>query len=1035
MEAGSQVRLKFDPGRQGTYTGKTRERAGRLLLQVRFPDGLIYVPEDQLEIISESVEDPLELLEKGKLSRATDLRRTLSHVRLSGRLANLIYSMEITNTDFYAYQFKPVLKILNSPGNGLLIADEVGLGKTIEAGLIWTELMSRFDLRRLMVLCPAMLREKWWFELKNRFGIKAQILDASQTFSMLKTVESEGALGQFAIICSMQGLRPWQGWNDDENPNSAPASLLARYLSDHENEIPLIDLLIIDEAHYLRNPESKTAVLGRLLRNVSDYTIFLSATPVHLRSSDLFQLLNLLDEDTFNHISTFGSILEANAPLLVAREAVLKNKLTQNDFLKLLMFAKQHPLLQENRQLNSLINTPPSNDDLTDPKFRSKVASQLDTMNLLGHVVTRTRKREVQEWKVIRKPVPEYIQLTEPERNFYNLVTETVRDFCNKKNYFEGFLLVTPQRQMASSMPAALRYWQQKKECFFEQNFYEDIGDYNNDQEEIGPLTHELICKVDKLGDLKTLWLNDSKFKRLIEVIKKVTLENPQEKIVLFSYFRHTLEYLKERLDEKGIRCLLMMGGLHYDKNAILKDFRDSSEYNILLSSEIGSEGIDLEFCRIMINYDLPWNPMRVEQRIGRLDRLGQKSPRISIWNLFYKDTIDARIYERLYTRLRIFEFALGGLEPILGEKIQKLTHELMRDHLTQEEENERIEQTAQAIEIIRNQEEQLEKEAAHLVAYGDYILNQVKAAHELNRWITGNDIQVYIKDFFTMNYPGCEFKQSEKDKQTFEIKLNNDAKHDLEKFLKANRISYSTNFTRNDPSPVRSRFVNKIALENARQAEVINQIHPIVRFVSHQIENSNKFYYPAVSVKLKSMHLSENFEKGIYVFTVQKWYVQGLQDIEQLYFAAQNINGIDHLLDEKDAELLVVAATSQGEDWIEAKNILDLKRIAHLANENCLVLSDDKYEKYITDIENKNSDRADIQEKTLDAHLKNQLEKLNSIKNKHSSLGRYSLVKATEGRITALINRVDRKKKEILKKRKITHGKHEICVGVIKVE
>jgi len=1035
MEIGTQVRLKFDPGRQGTCTGKTRERAGRILIQVRFPDGPIYVPEDQLEIISESVEDPLELLEKGKLSRATDLRRTLSHVRLSGRLANLIYSMEITNTDYYPYQFKPVLKILNSPGNGLLIADEVGLGKTIEAGLIWTELMSRFDLRRLMVLCPAMLREKWWFELKNRFGINAQILDASQTLSTLKNVESEGALGQFASICSMQGLRPWQGWNDDENPNSAPASLLARYLSDHENELPLLDLLIIDEAHYLRNPESKTSVLGRLLRNVSDYTIFLSATPVHLRSSDLFQLLNLLDEDTFNHISTFGSILEANAPLLVAREAVLKNKLTQDDFQKLLMIAKQHPLLQDNRQLNNLINTPPSNDDLTDPKFRSKVASQLDTMNLLGHVVTRTRKREVQEWKVIRKPVPEYIQLTEPERSFYNLVTETVRDFCNKKNYFEGFLLVTPQRQMSSSMPAALRYWQQKKECFSEQNLYEDIGDYNNDQKDIGPLTHELISKVDKLGDLKTLWLNDSKFKRLIEVIRKVTSDDPQEKIVLFSYFRQTLEYLKERLDEKGIRCLLMMGGLHYDKNAILKKFRDSPEHNILLSSEIGSEGIDLEFCRIMINYDLPWNPMRVEQRIGRLDRLGQKCPKIYIWNLFYKDTIDSRIYDRLYQRLKIFEFALGGLEPVLGEKIQKLTIDLHREHLTPEEENEQIEQTYQAIEIIRDQEEQLEKEAAHLVAYGDYILNQVKAAHELNRWITGNDIQVYIKDFFTMNYPGCEFKQYEKDKQTFEIKLNNDAKHDLEKFLKANRISYSTNFTRNDPSPVRCRFENKIALENSRHVEVINQIHPIVRFVSQQIENSNKFYYPAVSVKLKSTQSSNNFKMGIYVFTIQKWYVQGLQDIEQLYFAAQNINGIDPLLDEKEAELLVVAAASQGEDWIEAKNMLDLKRIAQLANESCLVLSDDKYEEYITDIENKNSDRADIQEKTLNAHLKNQLEKLNSIKNKHSSLGRCSLVKATEGRITALINRVDRKKKEILEKRKITHGKHEICVGVIKVE
>ncbi|MBD3340634.1 MAG: helicase, partial [Candidatus Lokiarchaeota archaeon] len=940
MNAGTQVRLKSDPGRHGTFTGKKRERAGRTLMQVRFVDGPELVPEDQLEIVTELTEDPLDLLEKGKLGKATDLRRTLAHVRLSGRLANLIYSMEITNTGFYAYQFKPVLKILNSPGNGLLIADEVGLGKTIEAGLIWTELMSRFDLRRLLVLCPAMLRDKWWVELKRRFGINAKILDASNTLSTLQTVESEGALGHFAIICSMQGLRPLQGWNNDDNPSSAPSSLLARYLSEHEHEAPLIDLLVIDEAHYLRNPESKTAALGRLLRNVSDYTLFLSATPVHLRSSDLFRLLNLLDEDTFAHLSTFDNILEANYPLLRAREYVLKNEIKQKEFLELLNTAKQHPLLIENRQLNSLINTPPTSTDLKDPKCRSRIASQLDTMNLFGHVVTRTRKREVHEWKVIRNPTPEYIPLTGAERKFYELVTKIVRDFCKRQKFLEGFLLVTPQRQMSSSMPAALHYWQSKKEFFSDEFLYEDIG-IESTKGKIGPLTQELISKVDLLGDLKTLWLNDSKLARLKEVISKILSDNPSEKIVLFSYFRPTLVYLKKRLEELGVECLLIMGGQNINKEAILKEFRASSKHNILLSSEIGSEGIDLEFCRFMINYDLPWNPMRVEQRIGRLDRLGQQSPKIHIWNLFYEDTIDSRIYDRLYKRLKIFEFALGGLEPVLGDKIQKLTRELLRDHLTREEENERIEQTAQAIENIKVQEEQLEKEAAHLVAYGDYILNQVKAAHELNRWISGNDIQVYITDFFTLLYPGCDFKQSEKDARLFDIKLSNDAKHDLDKFIKLYRINHSTNFVRNDPSPVHCRFENKIAIENSYNCEVINQIHPLVRFVSHQIEKSERFYYPAVSVKLNSEHVADMVEQGLYVFTVQKWSVQGLQDIEQLYFAAQNTNDPGSLLDEENAERLVVSAAANGTNWFEAANVLDLKTITDLANEKCLRLSD----------------------------------------------------------------------------------------------
>ncbi|NUM68600.1 hypothetical protein HUU39_25570, partial [candidate division KSB1 bacterium] len=171
MEAGTLVRLKSDPGRSGVTTGRIKTSANRKLIQVRFPNNVEYVPEDQLEIPPQFRENPLDLLEQGKLSLAKDLRRIITHVRLSGRLANLIYSMEITNTDFYAYQFKPILKLLNSATNGILIADEVGLGKTIESGLIWTELRMRYDFRRLFVLCPAVLREKWRLELRQRFGI------------------------------------------------------------------------------------------------------------------------------------------------------------------------------------------------------------------------------------------------------------------------------------------------------------------------------------------------------------------------------------------------------------------------------------------------------------------------------------------------------------------------------------------------------------------------------------------------------------------------------------------------------------------------------------------------------------------------------------------------------------------------------------------------------------------------------------------------------------------------------------------------
>ena len=199
MKPATLVRLISNPSRQG-YTGeKSRTMGGRLYWQVFFPDGPQYISAKQLEIVSTESEDAFDLFSQGKFGRVQDLRGAITHIRLSGRLADLIYSMETTNTDFYPYQFKPVLNFLESPSGGLLIADEVGLGKTIEAGLIWTELRSRYDTRRLMVLCPAMLREKWRLELQQRFGITATIVDTNEALYNLKEYKT-GDLSEFAMI-------------------------------------------------------------------------------------------------------------------------------------------------------------------------------------------------------------------------------------------------------------------------------------------------------------------------------------------------------------------------------------------------------------------------------------------------------------------------------------------------------------------------------------------------------------------------------------------------------------------------------------------------------------------------------------------------------------------------------------------------------------------------------------------------------------------------------------------------------------------
>jgi len=1040
VKSGIRVRLKGDPGRVGVVTDKKREREGLVYWQVQFPDLAQYVPEDQLEQLPDGAEDPLDLLAEGKLGRAIDLRRTLTHVRLGGRLANLLYSMETTNTDFLAYQFKPIIKFLNSPTKGILIADEVGLGKTIEAGLLWTELRSRYDYRRLLVLCPAFLRLKWKRELAKRFGVEATITDAKGTLEALQRASTDGMNYGYAIIASMQGLRPMKGWDQESTKEKRVQNQFARFLQKQEYSEPLVDLLIVDEAHYLRNPDpkkrKKTSILGELLRNVSDNIVLLSATPIHLRSQDLYQLLNIVDEATFNQPRVFDEILKANAPLVKARDAVMNNKITSAELVDLLREAQNHSFLKESKQLKALIENPPSDSDLMKVPRRLELTYQLETINLSGHVLTRTRRRDVEEHHVQRVATPEAIPMSPDEQEFYNQVTQAIRKLCKKHSKHEGFLLMTPQRQMSSSMPAALRDWQNRGGEIVD-NANEDIGEIVEEEEVThGFIVDELIRIASHITSLEDLWKNDSKYNRFRAlVVDEYLRKNPKAKVVVFSYFRATLDYLHERLTNEGIQSIVLKGGIEQGKDEVIDIFEKEDGPNILLSSEVGSEGIDLQFASILINYDLPWNPMRVEQRIGRIDRIGQKSSKIWIWNLFYDDTIDARIYQRLYERIKIFEESIGGLEPILGDAIRKLSIDLLREELTPEQEVARIEQTTIALENRRQQEESLEQEAVHLVKYGDYILNQVKAARELHRWVNGHDIELYVIEFFNYYYTGCEFRQVSNINTEYEISLTNDAKIALESFIKSKGLKQKTVLTQNDPRPVKCRFENKVIVDSKGNVEIINQVHPIVRFVNENIDRGKEFYHPTVAIQLLRQGALDSFHPGLYVFTVQKWTAQGLQDIEQLFYAAAPVDGTNDILSKEQAEVLVTTALNFGVDWPESRTLVNIEEVVKVTNQQCISSSESAFRLFKNNLINQNEDRAMVQLRTLDLHLHSQKQKLQKVIEGHRLAGRHSLVKATEQRIRILENSIERKKTDISNKRGVKISNQDICIGVVNIQ
>lgn len=1034
--AGIRVRLKSDPSRIGVTTEKTKDRRGVLHLQVQFTDFADYVPADNLEAVPETGDSPLDLLQRGRFSRPQDLRRTLTHVRLTGRLADVLYSLDATGTDFYAYQFKPVLKLLNSATNGILIADEVGLGKTIEAGLIWTELRSRLDFRRVVILCPAVLRYKWQRELRQRFGVQADIVDAREALRRLKRVEDEGAGAQFALIASLQGTRPRRGWDEDaEEESQAPGSKLARFLRDRREDEPLVDLLVIDEAHYLRNPETMTAAMGRVFRGASNYVVLLSATPVHLKSDNLYQLVRLIDADNFDRAQAFDELLEANAPLVEAERLLASGKATPEELRSLLERARAHPLLKGNRQIDALLGEEWTGKDLRDPHVVSEFAYRLDTLNLLGHVITRTRKRDVTERRVVRDPIAQGIPMTPSEEAFYSRVTDAVRDYCARATGVEGFLLVMPQRQVSSSMPAALRAWLDRR-LELDDEMYEDLGDESaadsGDYEGLGSLVRELVDRAHELGDYEELLANDSKFKELRSQLGRLFQGDPAQKVVLFSYFRPTLKYLSERLQECQIPNLVLHGGTE-NKDEVLEQFRTGPGGMVLLSSEVGSEGIDLQFCSVVINYDLPWNPMRVEQRIGRLDRIGQQAQKIAIWNLFYENTIDSRIYHRLLERLEIFERTLGGMEPVIGEMIHELAVDLLSRRLTAEQEERRIDQTRQAIANIRKDEDRLEAEAAHLVAYGDYILNQVSAARELGRRIDGQDLCSYVLDFFAHHYPGCDFRQTSEALE-FQVTLSGEARFDLERFTRGVGIEALTRLVRPDQRQVPCKFENSVMIDARGRTEIVGQLHPLVRFVSHKMKSSDLVQRPAVAVALSRDGLPKEIRSGVYAFSIQRWSLRGLQTIERLSYAAATLDGRDLALTAEDAERLVVAAAIRGSDWIGAEAQIDCGEAERVANDVCLGRSDDDYEKYCNVMRAQNDDRADIQERTVERHLDHQRSILRAVLAGHRDKGRGSLVAATEGRIQKLEGRMDARVRGIDEGRRLDSRKEEVCVGVIRV-
>ena len=968
--ANTAVIRSTDPGQIGMTTGRERQQAGMLLCEVAWgPNNREFVPEQFLQPFDPTRKTGRQATES--FGRAEDLRRLLTFEKLRGALHDFLYSMDAAQIDFLPYQFRPVLKFIESPTERLLLADEVGLGKTIEATLIWLELQARRDARRLLIVCPNMIATKWRRELREKFSIEAEIGGVQQLQQAVADFRLEGESTRFAWICTYSGLRPPKKdipHLGDEDAELSPRGALARTFLrwDENHDVPFFDLVIFDEAHYMRNPEASASRLGTVISNAAQSVLCVSATPVNNKSTDLFTLLRYVDPDFFENESLYNILLQENAPAVHAMSA-LRRLPSANPAMALehLRRLRQSRFVGETELLSRAIDTVERLDG-RDRGSLLRAQEMTENLNILGSYISRTRRAQVQARQPVRQPMILPVEFNAEERAFYQAITRMVRErVARSGSSFSAFHLVMPQQRMASCIPAMVAAFRAG-----------DFGDPGEILSESFDIDAELIDEfkgserpADVPKSIEALLRHDfekhdTKFIALREALHTLG----SEKLIIFAFYKATLFYLQRRLEAEGIRCALIHGGIteQAEREREIDRFRDDPKVQVLLSSEVGSEGIDLQFCHIVVNYDLPWNPMRIAQRIGRIDRVGQEAQVLKIVHFKVRDTIEERLYDRLHDKLMLAESSLGDMEAILGEEIQKLTLVLLSQELTPEQEIERIEQTERALERHRLELERLDKEGGNLIALSDYVQDKVDQNRSLGRYLSADELRHYINDFFNLHErgSGCRLSWDTPERDIFQLELDFAAQDALREFVKARKLDARAEH-------VGKRFTATLVPEISKKRRrvgghpllLINHLSPLVRWITHEWENRGGFH-PLSALRLRDPVLAA----GTYAYRVERWRFTGLRDMNFMSYSTGRL-GSPELLQPDDAERFVSALLRRGTTWLEAERQIPNDDVAALADRLQGNLGD-RFELHFDDFKARNDNLAAIQQTQIRNHF-----------------------------------------------------------------
>ena len=714
------------------------------------------------------VEDTiLQDFEEQNFGTADQLQRYVYFRQFSETQDANIYSYQGNKIIFNPFQYKPLMKFLSIDSDErLLIADEVGVGKTIESGIILDELIARGDLKArdsILIVCPNVLCRKWQAELKSKFQMDDFWIHTGD--SLRYTLESIKETGK------------------NPNPHSIVSEQLLRgeryfeLLRDCQEELggPFIQMLIVDECHHYRNADTNTHKVGALLSLCADRVIMLSATPYNLRSDDLFNQLNMLnpalfpDENTFNIL--VKQIRNVNQSIVLLRK---QNKEVIPELL--VMLEELRPMAENNTAIwqdyEELYARLSAGESMEIPSV-VRYEKMLNLLNPIASSFTRTLKRDAIPHRITRDVRTFEVHFTEEEAEIYRefIDVNMLRHQLNGVSERAFGLIANGLERIAASSVVALerniRHFMSKADLDTEDVLVNDLGMDDSAASGLRAVLQKsyqsLISKVHALNG------TDSKYtilKQLIDNIWNTIPENPR--IIVFSFYIGTLKYLRKKLNADGYRVALMYGGtpqdtkskIVYDEDGfpvigrsdVMRSFQNG-EYDILLASEVGGEGLDFQFCTALINYDLPYNPMRIEQRIGRIDRMGQQSDKIIIGNLCIVDTIDMVINNVLLTRIDNAADLIGELEPIIAKEMEEMNQLILRKDFSQAELEQRERELIARIEKERDIRQEFDEQRHELV-------NDKSFRNEFEEAIRSSRISPRESLLFTMaflkNVNGC---------------------------------------------------------------------------------------------------------------------------------------------------------------------------------------------------------------------------------------------------------------------------------------